>query len=185
MRFMYGYIAILIFFHLFLSTGRKLMIPIAYEFPITFITPIVFGMLDLFIWLGPPGRELFILFGILFLCLLLVARELRGRYILYNLDSQMISDVLASILEKMGIRYEHKGKTFILQDFNKSISYEESSDAIKVDLQKIRDLPFYKEIITELNLRIRELESTIRPMSLVLHIGFMVLGIFLIWYFKG
>ncbi|ABR48032.1 hypothetical protein Amet_1866 [Alkaliphilus metalliredigens QYMF] len=131
---------------LILLTRRKFMVRreydgVFYAF-ITILSPII-----LLNKMGYETRLIFI--GILpFIVFVIIVT--RGRYTIYNVNTQMVSSALTDILEAKGMSYEEEKSSVILKDYdNKRISYTQSLNSVEVNLKDARKLLFYEELRTE------------------------------------
>lgn len=116
------------------------------------------------------------LFDLLFVLILLSIVWLiaviknRGVYTIYNVNAHMIKSTLTDILKEKNISYGEKGNKIILKAYDETIPYKHSFSSVNIYFNDIRHLFFYKELITELKIRIKEIDSKVFPKLGIVHV---------------
>ncbi|ABR47993.1 hypothetical protein Amet_1823 [Alkaliphilus metalliredigens QYMF] len=159
---------------LILLTRRKFMVRREYD-RVLHAFFIILGPILLLNKMGHETRLLFI--GVLpFIVFVIIVT--RGRYTIYNVNTQMVSSALTDILEAKGMSYEEEKSFIIFKDYdNKRISYTQSLNSVEINLRDARKLRFYEELRTELRSGIKDINLTVFPAT---GLFFIVIGAILI-----
>ncbi|MCC5910025.1 MAG: hypothetical protein JJT76_06260 [Clostridiaceae bacterium] len=161
---------LIVLFGLVILTRRKFMVKRG------FINTFIFFMIILnrIIGMFQRGYGFSYLFIVLLPLLALVIIISKGRYLLTNVNKEIVSSTLIDILEEKNISYEEDKNAVILADYdNKRISYNQSLNIVEINLKDVINLPFYKELKAELRSRIKAIHFKIFP---TLEIFLIVLG---------
>lgn len=115
------------------------------------------------------GLQLFISISLVTVLMIIIGR---GRYIITNVNAQMVSSILVDILKERNLSYDEKKNTVILKNYdNKRIIYIQTLNSVEVNLKNVRNLPIYEEIKTKLKSRIKEVNVTVFPFLGLFYIG--------------
>lgn len=103
----------------------------------------------------------------------------RGMYTIMNVDAEMAKRAMVSVLERKGIGYDfsEEGK-IVLPEYEKSITYRQTLNAVDIRFGKLRKLPIYGAVKGEFFGEIKQIKTTVFPMSSIL---FLFLGLLLLF----
>lgn len=171
LEFFFGAIGIL--YGILLLTRRKFAIRETYVnlfFPGVLILPQMMEAIKEGKWLWAVP----LLIG----ALILVIAVGKHRITLTNVDSLMVATALTGVLKEQGISYEKYKNRIILKEYeNKEIKYMHSLNSVSIDFNRIKDLPFYKEVEGALIHSIQKNDEKVFPSSGILY---MVIGVVLL-----
>lgn len=146
---------------------KKIMLWRGYDM-LFIIVVINYPSLSLSIISWPLGHIVILVIAYLLLILLFYFLS-RGRYTIYNVNAEMVSYTLNSVLKGEGIRYEIDGNIVILEDNeNRTIKFKQSKlsmNSVEIDFSAIIKLPIYEKIRGELRMQIKQIETTVFSIS--------------------
>ena len=87
-----------------------------------------------------------------------------GRFTITNLKTAALLTTLTKSLDEKGVLYELTDQAIILvNDDNKKIIYSEFLNSSEINFRRIRKLPFYKELLNSLFLKVKLVKDNVFP----------------------
>lgn len=158
-------------------TRKKFMLKRIYESIFIFLI----GMSKPLIDLSSQGYSLQYFFIVILPLALLYYLIIKDRYILININYEMVLEALTGILKDYDISYEENKNTLLLKDYmGKKITFNQSLNTVDISFKGISDLSFYKSIKSQLKVRINKMEEKVFPYAGILYtsIGVVMLIVF-------